>query len=633
MNFRNLKLRNRMGIGFGSVLLLLVIIVTSSIAQLRQTNSQFDEVEEMEQRSALISTWYTSTSVNLARTLSLLKSGGNLSGTGSPLAAHLAPQIKATNLEINELQAQVEKRITASQGKALLQRVADQRLAYVTARTKTFEMSSKPAGGAAPTAAASANATGAAALVANTSAAPAIGTASAAVEAAITNTVSPAADAYQKSLAELLDYERAQVSDGLAVLGKSNRQAQIVLLALACGAMLIGVGTAIVVTRSITGPLARAAQSSAWIAGGDLSRDIHSDSTDEVGRLLTALSDMQDALRKMVSEVRGSSDSIGTAASQIASGNLDLSSRTEETAANLQEAASSMEELTSTVSNSADSARRANQLASSAAEVAVRGGEVVSRVVTTMDEINSSSKKIADIIGVIDGIAFQTNILALNAAVEAARAGEQGRGFAVVAGEVRSLAQRSAQAAREIKSLIGDSVEKVESGSALVRNAGATMHEIVASVQRVSAMISEISEAASEQSQGISQVTTAVGQLDQMTQQNSALVEESSAAAESLNEQAMKLTRAVGQFKLESSGNSFSGNQGSGADSIRGRLQALSPRRVASVKSESAIPVSATTPVPQSASTGSVARFPTTNRKSRQTAAAAAPAEEGWTTF
>ena len=255
-------------------------------------------------------------------------------------------------------------------------------------------------------------------------------------------------------------------------------------------------------------------------------------------------------LNQAMTEVRGSVESIGTASSEIAVGNQDLSNRTEQTASSLQQTASSMEQLTGTVKQSADSARQANQLANSAAEVAARGGHVVAEVVSTMNEINASSKKIADIIGVIDGIAFQTNILALNAAVEAARAGEQGRGFAVVASEVRSLAGRSAAAAREIKSLIGASVDKVESGSRLVANAGDTMAEIVSSVQRVSDIIGEITAASAEQSDGIGQVNTAVIQLDRMTQQNAALVEQSAAAAESLKDQAMRLNDVVGTFQL-----------------------------------------------------------------------------------
>jgi methyl-accepting chemotaxis protein len=271
------------------------------------------------------------------------------------------------------------------------------------------------------------------------------------------------------------------------------------------------------------------------------------------GSMLDGLAHMVASLRKLVTEVRSATDSIATASGEIAQGNNDLAHRTEDTASNLQTTASSMEELTSTVKQTSDSAQTANQMATSAAAVAARGGEVVSRVVSTMQDINASSNKISDIIGVIDGIAFQTNILALNAAVEAARAGEQGRGFAVVASEVRSLAQRSAAAAKEIKTLIDASVEKVASGTHLVGNAGATMTEIVDSVQRVTDIIGEIRSATSEQSQGIAQVNTAVNQLDQMTQQNSALVEQSAAAADSLREQAMKLTQVVALFRVNGS--------------------------------------------------------------------------------
>ncbi len=298
------------------------------------------------------------------------------------------------------------------------------------------------------------------------------------------------------------------------------------------------------------GLLHAATEAAEALARFDLTHPIPGGGADGVGRLLAALDATQRSLQKLIGEVRGAADSIGTASAEIATGNFDLSQRTEQTASNLQNAASSMSELTGTVKQTADAAMTANQLASSAASVAQRGGEAVSQVVATMDEISQSSRKINEIIGTIDGIAFQTNILALNAAVEAARAGEQGRGFAVVAGEVRALAQRSAEAAKEIKSLISASVERVDSGTEQVQAAGATMTEIVASVQRVTDIIGEISAAAREQSEGIASVNASVVQLDQMTQQNAALVEESAAAAESLREQSARMGEAIAVFKL-----------------------------------------------------------------------------------
>ena len=330
--------------------------------------------------------------------------------------------------------------------------------------------------------------------------------------------------------------------------------------------------------RSIRRPLDEARKVVARIAGGDLSQPVPAGGRDEPAALMCELGRMQQSLARMVAQVRASSDSIGAASAEIASGNQDLSQRTEQAASNLQQTASSMEQITGTVRQSADSARQANQLASSAARVAARGGTVVSQVVTTMDEINASSKKIADIIGVIDGIAFQTNILALNAAVEAARAGEQGRGFAVVASEVRSLAQRSAQAAKEIKSLIGASVEKVDSGSRLVADAGQTMQEIVGSVQRVSDIIGEITAASAEQSDGIGQVSSAVTQLDRMTQQNAALVEQGAAAAESLKEQAVRLAGAVGTFKVDPQPSAPRGAPSAPSRSVPASPSALAPR-------------------------------------------------------
>ncbi|MFZ3289113.1 MAG: methyl-accepting chemotaxis protein [Telluria sp.] len=328
------------------------------------------------------------------------------------------------------------------------------------------------------------------------------------------------------------------------------RRQVLIMLSLAGIAIVLAGGFAYQVTRSITGPLTEAVGIAKNVAAGDLTGNIDIHSSDETGQLLQALKDMNSSLIRIVGDVRGGTATIATASAQIAAGNLDLSSRTEQQASSLEETASSMEELTSTVKQNADNARQANQLAHSASQVAIKGGNVVAQVVDTMGSINNSSKKIVDIIGVIDGIAFQTNILALNAAVEAARAGEQGRGFAVVATEVRSLAQRSAAAAKEIKTLIGDSVDKVAAGSALVDQAGATMQEIVDSVRRVTDIMDEISSASQEQTAGIEQINQAILQMDQVTQQNAALVEEAAAAAGSLQDQAGNLMQVVDVFKL-----------------------------------------------------------------------------------
>jgi len=367
-------------------------------------------------------------------------------------------------------------------------------------------------------------------------------------------TMGKAKDAIERAEHTTEQLQRHLTAEGVVADATRQRAAHetIAMFAVAVGlAIAILVPLTLINMHSICSPLTQAQTLAASIAQGDLTCSVQVEGRDESAQLMQALFDMQASLRNLVGQVRNSTNSISTASSEIATGNQDLSQRTEQTASNLQQAASSMEQLTVTVKQSADSARQANQLASSAAEVAARGGTVVSQVVSTMNEINTASKKISDIIGVIDGIAFQTNILALNAAVEAARAGEQGRGFAVVAGEVRSLAQRSAQAAREIKTLIGASVEKVESGSRLVSDAGRTMNEIVGSVQRVTDIIGEISAAAAEQSDGIEQVNSSVTQLDRMTQQNAALVQESAAAAESLKGQAVSLAQVVGTFRLE----------------------------------------------------------------------------------
>src|SRR5450830_1886073 len=336
------------------------------------------------------------------------------------------------------------------------------------------------------------------------------------------------------------------IKDGSAAVIRSES----LMLILGLLASALGIGCAAYITRAITQPINVAVKVAQTVASGDLTSQIEVHTTEETGQLLQALKDMNSSLVNIVGQVRSGTETIATASSEIASGNLDLSSRTEEQASSLEETASSMEELTSTVRQNADNAQQANQLALSASGVAVKGGAVVGKVVETMDAINDSSRKIVDIISVIDGIAFQTNILALNAAVEAARAGEQGRGFAVVAAEVRNLAQRSASAAKEIKTLIDNSVEKVDSGTRLVDQAGVAMTNIVSSVQRVTDIMAEISLATQEQSSGIDQINQAISQMDQVTQQNAALVEEAAAAAESLQDQAVQLAQAVSVFKL-----------------------------------------------------------------------------------
>ena len=327
--------------------------------------------------------------------------------------------------------------------------------------------------------------------------------------------------------------------------------ARMWIIGMLIGALIAGFALAMYIARAIATPLTIAVGVAKQVAAGDLTADIRPLSRDETGELMRSLKEMNDSLLGIVTQVRAGTETITTASGEISSGNLDLSSRTEEQASSLEQTASAMEQLTSTVKQNADNARQASQLAISASEVAVAGGTVVSKVVDTMGSIDDSSRKIVDIISVIDGIAFQTNILALNAAVEAARAGEQGRGFAVVASEVRSLAQRSAAAAKEIKILIDNSVAQVGIGSKLVEEAGATMNDVVNSVKRVTDIVGEISSASQEQSAGIEQVNLAITQMDEVTQQNAALVEEAAAASQSMQEQARKLSEVVSVFKLD----------------------------------------------------------------------------------
>ncbi len=469
--------------------------------------------EKQQQRFELALRWRGLTEANASRVQGGLAAGDN------SVAEALKADIARTTETISEVQKQLEALADDEADKTAMARIAERRKAYIDARNQAGKL--KGAG----------DVDGA--------------------RAALAQKVVPAIEQY---LAAQQDFIKLQQDKSTALREAAGAERMRTVWGVAV-VMSVIVGLLALATyyfvRTISDPLKQLVRQAERIGQGDLSDDRVSARGDEIGDVQRALSQMKASLRSVIGELRTSVDRMQTASQEIATGNTDLSHRTEQTASNLQQAASSLSQLTGTVTQSADSARTANQLAVTAAEVARRGGAAVGDVVGTMTEIDASAKRINDIIGVIDGIAFQTNILALNAAVEAARAGEQGRGFAVVASEVRALAQRSASAAKEIKTLIGDSVTKVEIGSQQVREAGATMSEIVASVQRVSDIISEISASTVEQSQGIGNVNGAVAQLDQMTQQNAALVEQSAAAAESLSEQARLLTALVTRFRLD----------------------------------------------------------------------------------
>ena len=514
MQLNRLRLGPRLAFGFGLSLALTAGMLALSIERLEGLRDSFAGAVELEHRAALVDEWRGLTQLNASRAIAIAKSGGL-----STLQSLLGPQMKQTSERINAVQKELEAHVSTASGKAHMATVAAKRKTYIADREEAMKliMRGEVTEG----------------------------------QAVVDQRMVPAGEAYVAAIDAFSRYERDLVKQRSDAALDATRRAEWVMAVLGALAILCGGIAAWLIARSITGPLASAVTAIRGMAEGDLTRAVRTDGHDEVAELATALERMRSGLSHMVREVRASSDSMGTASSQIASGNQDLSQRTEQTAGSLQQTASSMTQLTGTVKQTAESARTANQLAASAQSTAAKGGDVVSQVVHTMDDINAASKKIADIIGVIDGIAFQTNILALNAAVEAARAGEQGRGFAVVASEVRGLAQRSAQAAKEIKDLISASVDKVQAGARQVADAGQTMNEIVDSVQRVSNIISEISSAAAEQSDGIGQVNSAVSSLDQMTQQNAALVEQSAAAAESLKDQARRLSETVAAFRVD----------------------------------------------------------------------------------
>ncbi|MFO1325780.1 MAG: methyl-accepting chemotaxis protein [Rubrivivax sp.] len=514
MFLQRLRIRARLLTAFAVVLVLAAATAAVGVWKL---GSSSDAARQMMAdpliKERLAQEWFRNITAGVKRTTALAKS------SDTTLDAVFAEEIKATTARTNAVFAKLGE-LADPEEKAMLDKSAELRKVFLGARQQVLD--AKAAGKTAD------------------------------AERLFANEFTRSANVYLDSVQAFLDLQMKTI-DGIGEqLTRQSADGRVLLAGLGALTLLVGAVLAFVIAGSVTRPVDQALAVARAVAAGDLSpRGERPQGDDELAGLLRALDDMRARLGELVSQVRTGVSSVGSASQEIASGNADLSQRTEQTASNLQQTASSIVQLTGAVKQSADAASQANQLATSAASVAQRGGEVVSQVVSTMEEINASSRKISDIIGTIDGIAFQTNILALNAAVEAARAGEQGRGFAVVAAEVRSLAQRSASAAREIKALIGASVERVEAGSKLVSDAGGTMSEIVASVQRVSDIIAEISAATHEQSQGIGQVNASVSQLDQMTQQNAALVEESAAAAQSLRDQASRLTDVVSSFRLD----------------------------------------------------------------------------------
>ncbi|MDM0107417.1 methyl-accepting chemotaxis protein [Variovorax sp. J22R24] len=515
MFLSNLSIGRRLALVLGAILALFLASSVIAVLKLRQLGVEIDGmVNDSVKTERAGSDWLRHTNSGVQRAAAIAKS------SDPSLIAYFAPATAASIKNTNELQKFIEGQMVRPEERQLFEKVGELRKEYLAAREEVSKL--KLAG----------DLDGA--------------------NRVFTSRFEPTSVNYLAGVQQMVDLQRAQL-DAAAQRGQDLR-AQTSTLLTVCTVLTLALGGLLAwfLTRSITRPLRRAEKMAKAIAGMDLTGAPQASyAQDETGHLLRAIDAMRAALKDSLQQVHGVVVNVSSASTQIATGNQDLSSRTEEQASSLEQTAASMEELTSTVKQNADNARQANQLAVSASEVAVKGGSVVSQVVDTMGSINASSRKIVDIIGVIDGIAFQTNILALNAAVEAARAGEQGRGFAVVASEVRSLAQRSAAAAKEIKTLIGDSVEKVEEGSKQVAEAGKTMEEIVDSVKRVTDIMGEITAASQEQTSGIEQINQAITQMDQVTQQNAALVEEAAAAAASLQEQAGSLSQVVSVFKLE----------------------------------------------------------------------------------
>jgi len=513
-NFIKLNIGTRLAAGFALTLLMTVIIATVGVWRLNQVAHETEAIlAEPLAKERMIAEWYTQIFAAVRRTAAIVKS------SDPSLTEFFKEDSAATGKLSADLVKQIEPLISGDDETALFKSVMEHRAAYSKARDGAVK----------------AKAEGNVELA----------------EQILTQQFNPTAKAYQERVKELVDLQHKRIAASAGLIASTAARGNVVIGSLAAGALLLGGVFAWLLTRSITRPLRQAVHAAEQVAAGDLTVEIDTSATDETGALLRALGHMNTSLSKIVDEVRSGTQTISGASSEIAAGSFDLSSRTEQQAAALEETTASMEELTGTVRQNADNARQANQLAIAASSVATQAGQAVDQVVATMGSINDSSRKIVDIIAVIDGIAFQTNILALNAAVEAARAGEQGRGFAVVASEVRTLAQRSAAAAKEIKQLIGDSVEKVDTGTRLVDHTGATMREVVDSIQRVTDIMGEISSASQEQITGIDQVNQAMGQMDNATQQNAALVEEATAATAALQDQAQRLAQVVDVFKLD----------------------------------------------------------------------------------